>query len=64
MLSFDDSAARLIYDGFWHDSLFGRKNPDGCQIGGTFFVPHEYSDYEVVNLLYNQGFEIGSHSIT
>lgn len=64
MLSFDDSASKLVFDNFWKPVLFGRKNPDGCHIGGTFFVPHEYSDYEVVNTLYNQGFEIGSHSIT
>lgn len=64
MVSFDDSAARLVFDELWRPVLYGRRNPDGCPIGVTFFVPHGYSDYEVVNMLYNNGFEIGSHSIT
>lgn len=64
MLSFDDSITRLVYSEFWKPVLFDRKNPDGCHIGGTFFVQHEYTDYEIVNELYNKGFEIGSHSIT
>ncbi|XP_026316098.1 uncharacterized protein LOC113227406 [Hyposmocoma kahamanoa] len=62
-LTFDDAVTinnietykKLIYD---------RKNANGCPIGTTFFVSHEYTNYQLVNDLYNHGFEIALHSIT
>jgi len=39
--------------------LQDRYNPDGCPIGGTWFVYHKNTDYQVVNRLYNQGIELG-----
>ncbi|XP_017774438.1 PREDICTED: uncharacterized protein LOC108561138 [Nicrophorus vespilloides] len=64
MLTFDDAVTRYIYDTYYQTLLLPRTNPDNKTIGATFFVPHEYSDYEAVNQLYNAGFEIGTHSIT
>ncbi|KAK4879680.1 hypothetical protein RN001_007826 [Aquatica leii] len=63
-LTFDDSATALNYDQYYEKLLFDRKNPDGKPISATFYVPHEYTDYGVVNKLYNKGFEIGTHSVT
>ncbi|XP_075986206.1 chitin deacetylase 8-like [Anticarsia gemmatalis] len=45
-------------------SLYNRKNQNGCPAGATFFVNHEYTDYTVINELYNRGFEIALHSIS
>ncbi|GLV42426.1 Chitin deacetylase-like 9 [Carabus blaptoides fortunei] len=64
LLSFNDAVGDLIYDNMWSKFLFDSKNPDGCAISATFFVPHQYTSYQVVNKLYNKGFEIASHSIT
>lgn len=64
LLSFNDAVSDLIYDNMWSEFLFDSKNPDNCPISATFFVPHQYTSYQVVNKLYNKGFEIASHSIT
>ncbi|XP_035219903.1 chitin deacetylase 7-like [Stegodyphus dumicola] len=63
MLTFDDAVNtlnvktyRLIGD--------GRNNSNGCPITSTFFVSHEYNDYEFVNEMYNRGHDIAVHSIT
>ncbi|KAJ8961140.1 hypothetical protein NQ318_008820 [Aromia moschata] len=63
-LTFDEAVTADIYNNYWEPLLFDRENPDGAPIGATFFVPHEYTDYQKVNDLYNSGFEIGVHSIT
>jgi len=41
-----------------------RKNPNGCDIKGTFYVSHQYSNYSAVGNLHRLGHEIGSNSIT
>ncbi|KAJ8928576.1 hypothetical protein NQ314_018862 [Rhamnusium bicolor] len=63
-LTFDEAVTDNLYNTYWEPLLFSRVNPDGQPIGATFFVPHEYTDYERVNDLYNYGFEIGIHSVT
>ncbi|VDN60403.1 unnamed protein product, partial [Dracunculus medinensis] len=47
-------------------SLFnGRfRNPNGCPIKGTFFVSHEWNNYDQTQWLLSQGHEIGVNSIT
>lgn len=60
----DDSVTDFAFTNYYEPLLFGRRNPDGNPISGTFYVPHEYTDYERVNDLYNAGFEIGVNSIT
>lgn len=63
-LTFDEAVTRNLVEKVWKPLLFDQVNPDKEPIGGTFFVPHEFTDYVEVNLLYNSGFEIGVHSIT
>ncbi|XP_060518574.1 chitin deacetylase 8 [Cylas formicarius] len=63
-LTFFEAVTQDLFDTYWDPLLFNRINPDGNVVGATFFVPHEYTDYERVNDLYNYGFEIGVHSIT
>merc|ERR1719481_2122067 len=41
-----------------------RLNPNGCQVKGTFFVSHKYTNYSAVQELHRKGHEIGVFSIT
>ena len=64
LFSFDDGLRRQDYDGFYANTFNGRKNPNGCQIGLTFFVSHYYTDYallEDVSALF--GYEIADHTV-
>lgn len=63
VLTNDDAVTDFIYQNYYTPLIRGRKNPDGNPISGTIFVPHEYSDYQRVNNLYNLGFEIGINSM-
>lgn len=48
-----------------YDDIFnGRLNPNGCQIRGTFFVSHKYTNYSAVQDLHRRGHEIGVFSLT
>lgn len=59
-----DAITDAIYTSYLKPIIEGRTNPDDAQIGATFYVPHEYTDYERVNQLYNLGAEIAVHTIT
>lgn len=63
VLTSDDSLTDYVYNNFYQPLLTGRTNPDGNNISGTIFIPHEYTDYERVNDIYNAGFEVGVNSI-
>jgi len=63
ILSFDGAVTSLIYDNYYQ-YLFERKNPNGCPIKATFFNSHEYTNYSLINELYERGFELGVNSIT
>lgn len=41
-----------------------RRNPNGCEIKGTFFISHEYSDYNMIQELAHNGHEIGTETIS
>ena len=49
-----------------YDRLFKKErvNPNGCQVKGTFFVSHKYTNYSAVQELHRQGHEIGVFSVT
>ena len=64
MITFD---AAVNIDGFsLYEELFNGqfKNPNECNISATFFVSHEYTDYCMVQALYNQRHEIADNSIS
>jgi hypothetical protein len=48
------------------DEIFNgnRQNPNGCQIKGTYFVSHKYTNYSAVQELHRKGHEIAVFSIT
>ncbi|KAL1433770.1 hypothetical protein MTO96_012302 [Rhipicephalus appendiculatus] len=64
-LTFDD-AVNVGNMVFYRELLNGnRKNKkNNCSIAATFFVSHDYTDYEAVNQLYSWGNEIALHSIS
>lgn len=62
-VTFDD-AVNLNNIITYRNTLFNRRNSNGCPAGATFYVSHEYTNYQAVNELYNQGYEIALHSIT
>ncbi|KAF5291271.1 hypothetical protein FQR65_LT11449 [Abscondita terminalis] len=63
-LTFDDPVTKLLYTDYLSKLFANRTNPDGTPITATFYVPHEYSDYQIVNDLYNKGHEIALHSVS
>lgn len=64
VLAFVDAARDDLYNERWAPLVEPRTNPDGEYIGATFYVPHEYSDYQIVHDLAVNGFEIGVHSVS
>jgi len=65
VITFDDA----VNDENWslyQDEIFPPtfKNPNGCPIHGTFYTSHQYTNYAMVQKLWNQGHEIAVHSIT
>ena len=65
ILTFDD-AINVENWQIYQEKIFQakRKNPNGCPIRGTFFVSHQYSDYQKIQKLWEQNHEIALHSIT
>ncbi|XP_072946452.1 chitin deacetylase 8-like [Epargyreus clarus] len=63
VITFDD-AITVSNINTYRDVLYNRRNSNGCPAGVTFYVNHEYTDYTLVNELYNQRFEIALHSIS
>ncbi|XP_047493237.1 chitin deacetylase 1-like [Penaeus chinensis] len=63
-ITFDDAVNYENWD--IYNQLFteSRTNPNGCPIHATFYVSHEYSNYQYVQKLWNDGHEIAVHSIT
>ncbi|RZC33227.1 chitin deacetylase [Asbolus verrucosus] len=63
-LTVSESLVKTLHYHYLAPLFFNRKNPDGSPVGASFYVNHEYTDYELVQDLYLRGFEIGVHSIT
>lgn len=65
MFSFDDALRDQDHKSFYQPIFQGRKNPNGCPIGLTYFVSHNYTDYSLVEHVYRtEGAEIEDHSVT
>lgn len=65
ILTFDDA---ISYDNWelYSKHIFtpNRRNPNGCPIRSTFFVSHQYNNYQETQKMWNDGHEIAVHSIT
>ncbi|CAG0882862.1 unnamed protein product [Darwinula stevensoni] len=68
VLSFDDAVTDVTYPLYkellFQDGTPSKLNPNGCGIGTTFFLSHEFSNYQHVHDLHLRGYEIASHSIS
>ena len=65
LISFDDAIneqnMHFYKELYENESL---RNPNGCPISFTFFLSHNWTDYDMVRTLYDAGHEIASHSVT
>uniref|UniRef100_T1IPI5 Chitin-binding type-2 domain-containing protein n=1 Tax=Strigamia maritima TaxID=126957 RepID=T1IPI5_STRMM len=64
MLMFSGAVNLLNYPQY--NAVLGRNrtNPNGCPIGATFFMSHEYTNYHYVSKLHSEGHEIAVNSIS
>jgi len=63
IISMDDAVNQNNYDSY-RKVFDGRKNPNNCPIRGTFFLAHEYTNYQMVQQLHYDGHEIGTYSVS
>lgn len=64
LLTFDGAVNLNNYDHY--KKIFDKKrtNPNGCEIKGTFFISHEYSNYQQIQSLAYEGHEIATETIS
>ncbi|CAJ0583895.1 unnamed protein product, partial [Mesorhabditis spiculigera] len=64
ILTFDDPVTDRTIN-IYKSLLDGRiRNPNGCAIKGTFFISHQWNNYDQTQWLYSRDNEIGVNSIT
>ncbi|BFZ26148.1 hypothetical protein BsWGS_29187 [Bradybaena similaris] len=67
MLTFDDAVTSSVFSQIYFnlmvENTYKLFNPDNCTIRSTFFVSHEYTNYNFVQHLYQAGHEIASHTV-
>ncbi|CAI2357119.1 unnamed protein product [Caenorhabditis sp. 36 PRJEB53466] len=65
VLTFDDAVNGKTFPDykklFENDAL---KNPNGCDVKATFFISHEWTNYDAVNWLVSKNMELASNSIS
>jgi len=64
VMTFDGAVNVNNYEKYKDVFTPNRTNPNGCPIRGTFFISHEYSDYQQIQSLHYDGHEIGVETIT
>jgi peptidoglycan/xylan/chitin deacetylase (PgdA/CDA1 family) len=62
-MTFDDGINIANYP-IYQELIFNRKNPNGHPITATFYVLHQYNDYNLTRDVWRRGHEIALHSIT
>lgn len=50
------------YQRIFNDTAY--KNPNECPMRGTFFISHEYTNYQMVQDLYAKNHEIAVNSVS
>ena len=63
-MTFDGAVNLNNFDHYQRVFTEDRKNPNGCLIRGTFFVSHEYSNYNMIRKLAHEGHEIATETIS
>lgn len=64
LLTFDGAVNLNNFEKYQKVFTPERKNPNGCAIRGTFFIAHEYSNYNMIKQLAHEGHEIGTETIS
>lgn len=64
LLTFDGAINLQNYDHYKKVLNGKRTNPNGCPIRGTFYVSHEYSNYQMIQQLASEGHELGTETIS
>ncbi|XP_037781727.1 chitin deacetylase 1-like [Penaeus monodon] len=64
MLTFDGAINDLNFDTYNQIFLENRTSPNACPIRGTFFVSHDYTNYQLVEEFYSRGHEIALGTVT
>jgi len=64
LLTFDGAVNVNNYDNYQKIFIANRTNPNGCPIRGTFFISHEYGNYEHIQRLHYEGHEIAVETIS
>lgn len=64
LLTFDGAVNLNNYEKYQKVLKRGLKNPNNCDIKGTFFVAHEYSNYQMVQQLASDANEIATETIS
>lgn len=64
LLTFDGAVNLNNFDHYKRVFTESQTNPNGCPIRGTFFISHEYCDYNMVQYLAHEGHEIGVETIS
>lgn len=62
LLTFDDAISNDNWE--LYNDILNFNNPNGCPIGATFFVSHQFNNYQYTQKLWNDEHEIAIHSIT
>ena len=63
--SFDHDVGKQNFN--FYKTLFADgelKNPNECNATATFFVSHEYTEYQIVEELYHNRHDIADHTIS
>ncbi|KAK0041215.1 chitin deacetylase 8 [Biomphalaria pfeifferi] len=67
LLTFDDAVTISVYSSVYRklliDNYWNLYNPNNCSIKSTFFITHNYTDYSLVQTLYDYGHEIADHTV-
>lgn len=68
LITFDDGVNEINW--LHYEEIFNNggkrllKNPNGCPISATFYVSHEWTDYDLIQNLYSDGHEMASHTVS
>ncbi|KAL5245054.1 hypothetical protein ACI65C_012464 [Semiaphis heraclei] len=65
LLTFDGALNQDNYQNHYQKVFSqNKKNPNGCLIKGTFFISHEYCDYNMVQEVAHRGHEIAVETVS
>lgn len=65
LITFDDAVNTENWELYTRELFTDEhKNPNGCPIKATFYLSHQYTNYQQVQRLWNDGHEVAVHSIT